>query len=335
MVQFLPLDKSAIISTSLEAILYGFSVLMFIGTLWVLLRGRKYAEVNRTMVLIACSLFTVSSIRVIVDIKRVYTGLIVHRDDFPGGPAAWFENISDPSFVFKNVLYGIQTLIGDGVVIYRCYMVWRSFWVILFPLVVYAGLATTVVGACLAFANATSNAGNIFAQQTADWITGFYSITLSCNLTATALLAYRLWSVDRSANRNRVGRGLTLPVLLIVVDAGALYSLALIAALTCFALKSNGQFVVVDMITPIISIAFYMVILRIGIAAQKNLVIGHDRTRQRSTIGSRGLPRMPLPRNAATERFQPMHVHIQVDQLTEGDGYDSAHSRADKGQDEV
>ncbi|KAJ7134566.1 hypothetical protein C8R44DRAFT_770837 [Mycena epipterygia] len=313
MVLFFPLDKSAIISTSLEAILYGFSALMFIGTLWILLRGRRSAEVNWLMVTLASLLFIVSSIRVVVDIKRLYTGFILEHDKFPGGPAAWFGDVTDPSFILKNVLYGLQTLIGDGVVIYRCYVVWRSFWMIVFPLVVYGGLFASVVGTLIAFATTTS--GGIFITRTESWVTSFYSLTLSCNLISTALLAYRLWSVSHKSNRGATrGGGLTFQVLMVVIDAGALYSLTLCAALISFALKSNGQFVVVDMITPIISIAFYLIILRIGIASQKDL--------ERGTSSSRVTnPRMPVPRNTVADGpFKPMHVHIQVDQLTEREG---------------
>lgn len=163
----------------------------------------------------------------------------------------------------------------------------------------------------LAFASAASNSGDVFAQETNNWVTSFYSITLSCNLIATAILAYRLWSVDRNAARSRVGRSsITLPVLLVVIDAGAIYSLTLIAAIVCFALKST--FLVVDMITPIISIAFYMVILRVGLGAQRDLVVMHD-----DSAGSR-FPRVPIrTRGAPPDRFKgPVHMHFRAGQTS-------------------
>jgi hypothetical protein len=87
------------------------------------------------------------------DIKRLYSGLVHFRDTYPGGPPAWFANSNDPSFVFKNAVYGFQTVVGDGVAvriflicslvsltpsqIYRCYMVWRSIWIIIFPVIMW------------------------------------------------------------------------------------------------------------------------------------------------------------------------------------------------------
>ncbi|KAJ6620257.1 hypothetical protein B0H10DRAFT_2021988 [Mycena sp. CBHHK59/15] len=321
MAQFLPLDTAGIISTVLEGVLYGFSVLMFIATLWILLRGR--ARINYTMVSVAALLFILSTIHLGVDINRLYSGLVRFRDSYPGGPPAWFANPGEQSFIFKNAVYSFQTALGDGVVIYRCYMVWRSFWIILLPSILWLAVSATSVGAvytCHTLTTSTTSQ-DVFARHLGKWITSFYATTLVCNLVATGAAcifprsehpaAYRLWIIDRNVHGSRFGRGLTLPVLLVVIDAGALYSITLCAALICFVLKSNGQYVVLDMVTPIISIAFYMVILRVGLAAQ-NSRLGGNGTMHSSTI-----PRMPLPRGDPSDRFQPMRVHIE--KLTEVD----------------
>ncbi|KAJ6620362.1 hypothetical protein B0H10DRAFT_2022550 [Mycena sp. CBHHK59/15] len=283
---------AGLLSTVLEGFSTArFSVLMFIATLWILLRGRS--KVNKPMVVVACLLFILSTIHLGVDINRLNSGLIVFRDSYPGGPPAWFANPTDPLF--------FQTALGDGVVIYRCYMVWRSLWL---------AVAVTATGSVYTCTQPSTDSADIFARELGKWITAFYSTTLACNLTATALLAYRLWTIDRNIQRSRVGGGLTIPVLLVVVDAGALYSITLCAALVCFVLQSNGQYVVLDMVTPIISIAFYMVILRVGIAGQNS-------RQGNSSTHSSTLPRMPLSRNEGADRSKPMHVHIQVEQSTE------------------
>ncbi|KAF7342247.1 hypothetical protein MVEN_01812700 [Mycena venus] len=311
MVQSLALDEAAIISTALEGILYGFSVLMFIPTMWTLLAGRNYTQVNFPMVIVSCLLFILSSLascHMASDIRRNYSGFVRFRDTFPGGPPAWFANDIDPSFIFKNAVYGIQTALGDGVVIYRCYMVWRSVWVIVLPLILWLAFCSTTVGGLYTLTHSSASTGPIFTQRVGHWITAFYATTLLCNLCATGLLAYRLWSIERNV-RGRVGRGLAWPVLMIIVDAGVLYSVTLLAALVCFISKSNGQYVVLDMATPIISIAFYMVIIRVGIAQNSHLW---------SNNMTLTFQRTPLPQGELSNRARPMHVHIE--QLTEVDG---------------
>ncbi|KAJ7882842.1 hypothetical protein B0H13DRAFT_1890693 [Mycena leptocephala] len=199
------------------------------------------------MVVVACLLLIFSTIHMASDIKRLYSGLVHFRDTYPGGPPAWFANSNDPSFVFKNAVYGFQTVVGDGVA-------------------VGIFLISTAVGAVYTMGQPAVDSGDVYAQRTGQWITSFYSTTLVCNLVATGLLAYKLWTIDRNVHASRVGRSLAMPVLLIIIDAGALYSITLLTALIGFVAKSNSQYIVLDMVTPIISIAFYMVILRVGLA---------------------------------------------------------------------
>ncbi|KAJ7771575.1 hypothetical protein B0H16DRAFT_1673074 [Mycena metata] len=316
-VQFLPEDKAGLLSTVLESLLYGFSLLMFIGTMWTLLRR---SEVNRPMVVVACLLFCLSTIHLGVDINRLNTGLILYRDA-PGGPQAFFANPSQTSFVFKNAVYSFQTVLGDGVVIYRCYMVWRSIWACVLPSILWLGVAVTATGSVYTCTRPSTDSADIYVRELGRWITAFYSTTLACNLTATSILSYRLWTVNRSIQRSRIGRGVTMPVLLVVMDAGALYSVTLLAALICFVLQSNGQYVVLDMVTPIISIAFYMVILRIGVS-QNN--------RSNRSATDQSVPRIPLTSRSDTSTgSKPMHVHIQVEQST-GDRPSSVDVKEDK-----
>ncbi|KAK7035797.1 hypothetical protein R3P38DRAFT_3311788 [Favolaschia claudopus] len=307
-------DKAGLLSTVLETLLYGFSLLLFMATLYILLRGRPWSQVNRPMLAVACLLFILSTIHLGVDIDRLNKGLIVYRDIYPGGPIAWFGNPSQPSFVFKNAVYSFQTALGDGVVIYRCYKVWQSVWAIVFPCILWLGVAVTAAGSVYSCTLPSTDPTSIYAQQLGRWIKAFYSTTLACNLTATALLAIRLWMINNSVRKTRMGRGLTIPVLLIVMDAGMLYSMTLIAALVCFALESNGQYVVLDMVTPTISIAFYMVIVRVGVAQ-------HDSSN--GNTANTTLPRVPFSRSehhGSSNQLKPMHVQIEVEEYTQDSG---------------
>ena len=43
--------------------------------------------------------------------------LILYRDTYPGGPTAFFADVSQWTFVSKNYVYTIQTLLGDLVIV--------------------------------------------------------------------------------------------------------------------------------------------------------------------------------------------------------------------------
>ncbi|TFY83212.1 hypothetical protein EWM64_g804 [Hericium alpestre] len=168
------------------------------------------------------------------------------------------QDVSTFTFVFKSAVCTFQTLTGDGVVVYRAYMVWHSLWVVLFGGIMLCGVAVGSVYAC---SQASPTQSAIFLNQTGRWITSFYAATLAANFSCTS---YRIWVVN-SRVRHYSTKSL-MPVLIIIIDAGALYSVTLFTTLVSFVCHPNGQYIVVDMVMPIISIAFYMVIIRVGLA---------------------------------------------------------------------
>lgn len=255
----IPLDTATIISTALEAILFGFSVLMFMGTMWASIHYKR--DANRPIALAAILLLILSTAHLIVDIIRLKDGFVKYRDIFPGGPVAFFQDISQPTFVTKNLIYALQTMIGDGVVIYRCYVVWQSVWVIILPSMLWCGSSVAALIAPYYASQATG--GNVYTNQTGQWITALFTLTLSTNLISSGLLVYRIWTVERKVSRNRAANGTMMPIVHVLIDAAILYSAALVTILICFICANNAQYIMLDMIMPIISIAFYMVLIRL------------------------------------------------------------------------
>lgn len=255
----IPLDTAAIMSSVLEGILYGFSVLMFVGAIWMMTYERRLRDINRPAVAIATLLFLLSTVHMVVGIIRIEDGLVKYRDTFPGGPAAFFADASQETWVVKNAIIILQTLLGDGVVIYRCYVVWQSVWIIIMSCIMWCGVAVFGVITVYNFSQAPSN--NVFANQTRHLVAAFMTLTLATNLLSSGLLAYRIWMSERRVSGIRATKG-KMPLLRVFVDAAILYSAVLCSSLICFALSNNGLYVMADLNVPIISIAFYMVFIR-------------------------------------------------------------------------
>ncbi|KAF8548468.1 hypothetical protein OG21DRAFT_1423003 [Imleria badia] len=265
----IPLDKAELLSVLLEALLYGFSLLMFGATIWTLLFQRSIHQVNRMMFLVACALLLCSTAHLVIDIIRIMEGFIFYQDSYPGGPIAYFSEVSQWTFLAKNCVFTAQTLIGDSVVLYRCYLVWQSKLVMILPVLLWCAAGGTSTGTLSAYAASRVTQSGVFAGGLSLWITSFWATALATNLLTTLLLVCRIWYVDRKCARLWSHQKAQLkPILHILVDAGAIYSVTLLAALVCFINHSNGQYVILDMVTPIISITFYMVIIRVGLATR-------------------------------------------------------------------
>ncbi|CDO71834.1 hypothetical protein BN946_scf184939.g58 [Trametes cinnabarina] len=318
----LTLDLSAVISTTLEGILYGFSVFMFGVTMYILKVNARRLDsgVNLKMVAMSCLLLVCSTAHMIIDIVRTCRGFVSERDTFPGGPVAFFAQPSESTFVAKNAVYTVQTVLGDGILIYRCYVVWQSWLIIAFPLLLLVWIAVAGILCVHSAAVVPHGAGTVFLTDVGRWITAFYSSTLATNLIVTILLGYKIWTTNRRVAKLR--QGSLLPVVRVIADAGILYSVILTAALACFVQKSNGQYLVLDMVTPIISITFYMVIIRVGLADSHRSTdpgsssYAHQHTMGQG-IGSRGGAADTRGQAVAMNRL-PVKVHVTKVYETDG-----------------
>ncbi|KAK6969195.1 hypothetical protein R3P38DRAFT_3337131 [Favolaschia claudopus] len=289
--RYLSPDRLAIFSIVFEAILYGFSLFMFAVTVYVLLRGPKLKKANAPFVGVACLLFVLSTIHISIDLDRLYLGFIVYRDRFPGGPKVWFADPHQALWVFKMSAYGMQTLLGDGVVVYRCYRVWNSVWAAVIPMLLWLYVLVTVVGTT--YLSSQRSTTSISAGILGRWINAFLVATWTCNLTGTAILAFKLWRVERNIRRHRLTAGVTSSVLAVVLDA--LYSLALVVIIIFRIVKFYAGSVVVDMLAPLISICFNLIFLRIGLQKEAERA-GRYQSDQDSQTSVSVMPRISFAR---------------------------------------
>lgn len=249
--------EAAIVAIIIESILYGISTFLFGITLWSLTYQRKSAEVSRIMLAAACLLFLLGTMHIIVDANRVWQGFISSGD-----ADLFFDDLS--KYSFKNALYQVETVVGDAILIYRCYVVWRRIDVIIIPII--AWMATAVVGTfstwLISQPSITNSDYLVVLEEAEKWVIPACSMALATNLIATSVLAYKLWSVHRRSSGMRTTRSQVYPILLIIMECGALYSLSLITILSTYIIKSNSGYIVVDMIGQIIPITFFLIIVR-------------------------------------------------------------------------
>ncbi|KAG2037503.1 hypothetical protein BDR03DRAFT_999833 [Suillus americanus] len=264
---FIQLDTAFLVSSALVGILYGFSVLMFIGTIWSFTYKRRTRGINYPMAAIATLLFLLSTADMVLVIIEVEDGLVKYRDTWPGGPEMFFADFLQETFIAKNVIWTMQTLLGDGVVIYRCYVLWQSVWVIVLPCMLWCGIAA--FGICWVYAPRSAQGQfdqTVFASELWVWVTAFFAFTLASYLYSSGLVIYHIWAIERKVSAVRVPQR-KMAILRVLVDATILYSAALCPFIIIFYTYSSAVFYVMgDMLIPIISITFYMVFIRIAIS---------------------------------------------------------------------
>ena len=94
-----------------------------------------------------------------IDVQRADQGLVVHGNS-PNGSTDFFNTLSNPTLVAKDVIYITQTLLGDAFVTYRLFMVWNRSWpVIVLPILLLLGAAGAFPLFSLYFLRAGRSAG--------------------------------------------------------------------------------------------------------------------------------------------------------------------------------
>ncbi|KZT66952.1 hypothetical protein DAEQUDRAFT_433132 [Daedalea quercina L-15889] len=254
--------KAPIAGVTLGCIIYGFATSTFAMTIWVL-KDRRKIPVNTAMLTLATVLWILSTMRACTDIAQLVTAFNNVNLQIPTGPFDYLLDFSHSLFVFDQCLYYISTIIGDAVVIFRCYVVWKKWYIIAFP-------CLTCVGAICSFAWVEW----CFAKNIPyiNWVLMAFAFTLSTNLIATGLLAYRIWSVGMQTYRHfdsTYARSPLRPILLVIVESGMVYSAMLTIALITIIHAPSVEWVVNGLMTSLISLTFNMVFVSIGMT--KNL----------------------------------------------------------------
>ncbi|OJA20171.1 hypothetical protein AZE42_08163 [Rhizopogon vesiculosus] len=321
--------EATILAIILECILYGISTFLFGITLWSLTYQRNFTGGFRPMLAVACLLFILSTMHVIVDANHVWQGFISSQD-----VDQFFEDVSKNAF--KNALNELATLFGDAILvssvicsllnqdstasglyqIYRCYIVWKRIEVVIIPIIGWVAVAVTATYTGWSISQLpTTNADTVFLEDTGKWVISFYSVELVTNVLSTSydpssycqlsssltllylgILALKLWLVHRRSSGILVTRSRVYPILIIILECGALYSMSLVAILATYLSASNSAYVLTDMIAQIIPITFFLIIVRMA------MLRFSDRTGQ-SLLARTGVAnRLPIAKH--------MTVHI-------------------------
>ncbi|KAJ8584963.1 hypothetical protein M405DRAFT_695926, partial [Rhizopogon salebrosus TDB-379] len=209
------------------------------------------------MVSATCLLLILSTLHMGGSISHVWQGFISSEN-----ADLFFDDVSKTTF--KAIINELLTIIGDAILIYRCYVVWRRIDIIIIPIIgsiVY--LVTGTYAVWMLSQTTLTNANLVFLQEMRKWVISAYTMALATNVIATSILALKLWLVYRRSSKIRVTRSQIYPVLLIVMESGALYSVSLVAMLATYLSSSpDSSYIVLDMICQIVPITFSLIIVR-------------------------------------------------------------------------
>ncbi|KAI5122026.1 hypothetical protein M0805_008017 [Coniferiporia weirii] len=304
-------DEVFLLILPIEGALFGLFTTLFVTTIHILVnRQRKTRGLNIPLVAVSVLLYVVAFAHLCLNEHRDYIAFIEQRDETP---AAFLSRLTDRFYLAKEALYVVQTTIADTFLVYRLYIVWARDKRLLFAasIPLFASVVTGII-AVVSVAKASSETP-IFAVKLKDWITSFFVITLFTNFSCTALIAFKVWWMERQlAEFSRSSSGFR-PVMIIVIESGAVYSVSLIALLAMYINGTWAFYFIIDTMPDIIGVVFSLIIVRMSLASSS------EKTRLP------GLPKwQPQVSNGHTQSGQllptrPLIVQIREDMCTRDD----------------
>ncbi|KAL1660367.1 hypothetical protein EV715DRAFT_245309 [Schizophyllum commune] len=292
----LPLDTAYLTAIWLETLFYGINICLFFSYVYIL-RFRRTRKISSVVFWVAVLMFLFSSVHVSLGFARLIWGFIDRRND-PGGPAGYFSDVSHPPNVAKVTIHTVNSILGDSIVVWRCWHVWGRNWkVCVFPAMLILGSAISGFGQAYIFANAKT-IHSAFNDTLEKWNGSVFILSLVTNVIVTTLIAARIWFLARETGGHILSTKFRYTkVLVIVIESAMIYSAALIIEITLYFIGSNAFYIVYDPIAQLTGIVPTMIIVMstLGLTAEDmdSIPVGKSR------------PEDPESHHLSTINFKP------------------------------
>ncbi|TFK25796.1 hypothetical protein FA15DRAFT_617035 [Coprinopsis marcescibilis] len=250
-----------------ETVLFGIYLAMFIVAIRIMTRKRSLdhfaSRVFLSGIIMMFILIVIHNISVVYKMIRAYA---LYVNSPVGVPVVYFQDFSQWDNFIHAVIGGLLTWIGDVLVIYRCFLIWRrNYYVIAFPAFLLAvSVATTIVN-WYWFQNPTS----IPYSTMEPFMKVIFPVNLAQNLITTGLIAYKIYKQHRETRASGLVLASTVDLFTIariVVESAAVYTFEVFIMIILFYMTHPGLVVIQHMIVPTMGIVFLLLAIRTHVA---------------------------------------------------------------------
>jgi len=210
------------------------------------------------------ALLSVTTVNVATGMKWNQMIWIDNRN-YPGGPLA-FVNMEFSNWVnvLSSASYTVNNFLADGLVLYRCLVIWHdNYLVVAFPVLMF--LASTALSIITVFQTAQPGA-SLWTKVTVNFALPYWSLSISLNIIVTLLIAGRLLVV-RKALREALGAEHAkkyTSAIAMLIESAALYSITSIVFIITYARNSYVQNLVLPVLCSVMPTAPLLILLRVA-----------------------------------------------------------------------
>ncbi|KAJ7291677.1 hypothetical protein C8J57DRAFT_1273711 [Mycena rebaudengoi] len=311
-------------------------------------RLRRRSEIRWMLVSVFCFIFVVNTFDDIIGLVHNLAAFVKYTG--PGGPQEELTNIHDWINIARSFAQTANMIVGDFVLIYRCYIVYGRRWLVVVPSVMLYLTGIAMAIKLMHVEITTSNSAiTLNSNVIKPWWSAFFAITAAQNVLTTTLLVWRIWRVEHQNVRYRgTGQRTTSStparqtqlnkVIRVVAESGLAYSTLVFMTFVVSVCDSNALYPLSDATLQSTGITFNVIIIR-STPRRDDQFTTFDQTERGTTSQAGGQVarrRVQLPSYAMSDQSKTIdHVGINVTIKTTtdqpGDGDSQAETYSMKG----
>ncbi|EJD00683.1 uncharacterized protein FOMMEDRAFT_30642 [Fomitiporia mediterranea MF3/22] len=206
-------------------------------------------------------MYALAIVHISVNIKRCLQGII---DLYSGkiNPLNFLNSDEGALNAIRLVVYLLQSLLADGLMIYRLYVVCGVNFRFLGPVIIlFVGNIICGVGTMAGYIEK----GSLFQFGTSPllWLEVFFLITLAINLFGIISITVRIWLTMRRTSGILQSPSFS-PLTVTLLDPGMVYSVSLLALFGQYVASSLSFFAALDYEIQIIGIMLSLIVVRVS-----------------------------------------------------------------------
>ncbi|KAJ7438741.1 hypothetical protein FB451DRAFT_978917, partial [Mycena latifolia] len=258
------IDVAELAGLIAEGILYGILSILLGATIYILIYWRQEGgKLNLPMFIASLLMMALATAQIIADTVNIFWAFI--NEDTRLERQFFLSDARQPIFAAKHAIYFTMLLLGDTIVMYRCFLVWsKNYWVIVVPTICSLGSGISAYQTIWAVRHIES----ITITSETNWGIAALILSMSSNIMATSLLGYRIWTSDKALTTHGLtsvyssARSPYRRVLKIILESGLVNAAYLVAYTTVLVLNNHGLQFISGISTPLIGIIFAVLIIR-------------------------------------------------------------------------
>ncbi|KAG1739263.1 hypothetical protein EDB19DRAFT_1828845 [Suillus lakei] len=262
-------EKGWLQGTVVSAVAYGINVALYFMCFHLLFRQMNRTNYKKHLPLLVYITTTFILSTLFMAALADFTQLAFIQDrNYPGGPNA-FENdmFAIPVDNLGNVSGLVTMLLSDGLVVWRCMVIYRGcrvpLWIVmLFPSLMFA--ASVAMG--IMWLLQVTSTSPYFSSTNINYTVPYLSLSLALNIIITIVIVLRLLTYRYRISKvlgSSYGTQYT-SIAAMIIESAALYSVFSVAFLTLFLLNNPISETFIESLTQVQIIAMLLIVFRVA-----------------------------------------------------------------------